>query len=139
MFAMINAEKLQKLVKEFVKLQLLILALFKKQFPQAKDWNYLLDFPSTGQLKIANDMWVFHKHGVGLRFESSRGTIVDIHSRISEPDILDAWRLLQFLESKKIVEEGQIGERDLDELLETLVVENILESASEKKREYRIS
>ncbi len=48
--------------------------------------------------------WEFQKHGAGVSFnETGAGTVVDAHIEMFDlPDALDAWRLVQYFESRGV-------------------------------------
>ena len=87
-------------IERLIKLQITLISAFRWQFPDMKDWVFLLDFPKKGSLRIGNDTWHFHKPGAGISFKrNSDAIIVDIHRKLNDPICFDSWRLEQFLES----------------------------------------
>ena len=86
----------------FVELQCRLVPAFSRLYPNAKDIKWLLDFPKSGYVFVDSDQWRFVRHGTGLRFERitcEPHWVVDIHQCVSEPKVIDEWRLLQFFES----------------------------------------
>ncbi len=57
--------------------------------------------PNTGSLTLKSEVWDFKVHGGGIMFEerSSRHR-VDVHVRIDDPRVFDAWRLGTYFRSK---------------------------------------
>ncbi|MEO3878128.1 DUF6896 domain-containing protein [Rheinheimera fenheensis] len=110
---------------EFLKLQNDLVLEFSNQFPDSKDFKWLLDFPKSGQLRLVDSIWSFTKHGAGLKFvRSSVGVpiVVDIHKSFGEPNCLDLWRLSQYCQSC-----GLDANNDyLKDLVQNLIDENEL-------------
>ena len=107
-------------IEMFVDLQDELMAAFRSQFPGAKDFTWLLDFPRRGMVAIGRDSWSFHRHGCGLRFMREYPAphlVVDVSENVAETSFFSPWRLVDFLES--------CGERveiaDLEKALESLV------------------
>ena len=65
-------------------------------------------------------MWSFKKPGLGLRFASSQGVIVDVHRWLGRPELFDAWRLLQYVESIAPSTADAATEAELEASLEQL-------------------
>jgi len=90
----------------------------------------LANIPKTGLLSDEGDAWAFKRHGVGVEFRKlADDTIIDAHEHIGEaPECFDAWRLVEFFESRHIralsfggeLYDGQSG-KSVDHLLSQLV------------------
>jgi Domain of unknown function (DUF6896)/Protein of unknown function (DUF2185) len=65
-------------------------------------------------------MWSFKKHGLGLCFVSSQGVVVDVHRWLGRPELFDAWRLLQYVESVAPRAQYPATEAELEANLEQL-------------------
>lgn len=58
--------------------------------------------PKFGTIDFEGE-WIFKKHGLGVKFTNSNdGRIVDVHNYINDCDRIDAWRLVQYIDSLKI-------------------------------------
>jgi hypothetical protein len=82
-----------------LRLQTSLLTSFRSLFPNLRDWKWMLDSPRSGELETVGEKWAFQKHGVGLRFVSASGVVVDMHREVGRPNVFDQWRLCQFVES----------------------------------------
>ncbi|MFQ0996207.1 DUF6896 domain-containing protein [Gilliamella sp. CG25] len=123
-----------KHIKKLLQLQNTIMACFRLTYPKIKDFDLLLDFPSKGNLEILGQEWVFIKHGKGIKFIRKNPLpeiIVNIHNYITNPNVFDEWRLIQFLESMNIY----ITKNEIDNCLESLLFTNFLTKISEKEYE----
>ncbi|MDH0339727.1 DUF6896 domain-containing protein [Metapseudomonas otitidis] len=86
----------------FVKLQCQLMRVFAEIYPGLKDFQWLLDFPRSGEVLVGCDRWGFVKHGAGLRFERvvrEPHWIVDIHEHVDKSKLIDSWRVLKFFKS----------------------------------------
>lgn len=91
---------LNKLIQQLICYQVALMSAFIALYPGLKDWQFLLDFPKSGEVEIDGHVWVFNKHGAGLLFRNvSTGEVVDVHKYIDNTEIFDSWRLEQFLDS----------------------------------------
>lgn len=64
----------------------------------AKDFRLLGDFPSSGSLECDGKAWSYKKHGLGYRFLSEHGQVVDVHNHLKRNScVLDAHRLTEYL------------------------------------------
>lgn len=121
---------MKEYIEELIKLQNNLLSVFKRVYPEAKDYNLLLDCPRKGELKVNEQEWLFTKHGKGLKFIRKKPLpqiVVNIHSYFSESDVLDEWRLEQYLESLKISYSKSVISKYLNELTLTQVLKKISE------------
>lgn len=91
-----------EVIKKLIGLQQSLLEGLKRKIPDAKDWETLLDFPKTGNLQLYSMEWAFQRHGRGISFTSSEGTVVDVHKNAADASLLDPWRLVQFCRSSNI-------------------------------------
>ena len=85
---------------DFSELQKKLLSNFLMLYPDAVT-SFLLTVPRRGELDVEGNIWKFLKHGAGCRFESTtRGDVVDAHKLYKDiPSPIDAWRVLQYVES----------------------------------------
>lgn len=112
-------------IHQFIDLQHRLKLVFFEIYPDAKDFKWLLDFPKSGILILNAERWKFDMHGAGLRFvrESHEPHIVvDMHQHFSEENLVDEWRLLQFLGSIGT----QINKEKLNLILQKLCLDNDL-------------
>lgn len=123
---------MKEYIEELIKLQNNLLSVFKRVYPEVKDYNLLLDCPRKGELKVNEQEWLFTKHGKGLKFIRKKPLpqiVVNIHSYFSEPDVLDEWRLEQYLESLKI----SYSKSDISKHLNELTLTQALKKISEQQ------
>lgn len=113
-------------IERFLELQKRLLESFKIAYPNVRDWALLFDAPKSGQLSVDHENWSFKKHGAGLRFTSSHGVAVDVHRHPDEPDLFDAWRLLQYIESAAAEWQVTPSESELSAELEKLSIAGLL-------------
>ena len=120
-------------------------ALFE-QYP-VDDVHLLTDLPKQGQLALGDELWEFQRHGSGVCFTHvSTNAIVDAHAcPVAHPAGIDAWRLIQYAESKSIetlthgsTEFAVTSEKPLERMLEQLSREGLLDVADPKRRIYSV-
>lgn len=114
-------------VKTMVDLQRSLVVEFFNIYPSLKDFDLLLDFPKTGEIKLENTLWNFIKHGKGLKFirkEPKPNIIIDVHINILDPCIVDEWRLSQYLESLGY----DLQKYNMRAILDEMVMFEVLES-----------
>ncbi len=89
-------------VSTLIGLQSALLSAFFAQFPGLRESRWLIGSASTGRVATQGGNWLFAKHGAGIRFTRHEHPqlVVDIHTRLDTPNLVDSWRLQQFLESK---------------------------------------
>jgi uncharacterized protein DUF6896 len=89
-------------VVQVVAFQESLLNAFRAAYREAKDYEWLLDFPLSGELMVEGVRWDFIKHGAGVRFVR-RGfephVVLDLHRHFGHPRVIDQWRMSQFIES----------------------------------------
>ncbi len=88
-------------LRNFVVTQKKLVTSFMEQYPNVKDYQFLLDFPKHGTIRVDDYVWNFSKHGKGIKFylgDSSSAKVVDIHCNITEPEMFDLWRLSQYFQ-----------------------------------------
>lgn len=136
---MLSTQKLKFYANEFISLQVLLLTAFREKFPSSKDWENLFDFPRHGQIKTSEGVWAFFLHGCGLTFVDIEGVVIDAHDMIFDYSVIDAWRLLQFLESVGVVEEGELDVPELEAELKKLKNEGFLSAIDEPTGKYTLA
>jgi hypothetical protein len=67
-------------------------------FPECVRDEFLFDLPKVGILQHSN--WTFRKHGVGARFSSPSGVVVDVPDRKHMTGYIDRWALAEFIDSQ---------------------------------------
>lgn len=90
-----------KVVRDFILLQAKLQNEFLKQNKKTIDWKYLTDLPRHGTLNISGEEWLYAQHGIGVRFESNAGFVVDIHKFILIENLVDAHRICEYIFSKE--------------------------------------
>lgn len=123
---------MENYIKEIVQLQEDLMFEFKRAYPEVYDYDLLLDFPKKGILHIKKQKWIFNKHGCGLNFTRKNPlpeVIVDIHNYLSEPKVIDKWRVELYLNSINI----SYSDNDIEECLNEMVSTNYLEMLSSQK------
>ncbi|OCG47363.1 hypothetical protein A9G35_03990 [Gilliamella sp. Choc5-1] len=123
---------MKKYIKEMLQLQNTIITVFKKVYPEVKDYNLLLDCPKKGKLDINGQQWLFVKHGKGLKFirkDPLPEIIIDMHNYFSEPNVLDEWRLEQYIDSLNLT----YSTSDIKNCLHELTLTHFLKRISEQQ------
>jgi hypothetical protein len=115
------AERIHADIVRLVGLQTSLIGAFQVLFPNVRDWKWMLDSPTRGELESAGETWRFQKHGSGLRFVSTSGVIVDIHREVDRPGTFDEWRLSQFIESLDTGTAPKLRETGIEQCLAELV------------------
>ena len=90
-------------LQEYVAIQEKLCAALFSKYGAAQD-RFITNIPSSGLLKLDDEVWNCKKHGLGVEFKRmSDLVIVDVHEHIvSCPACVDPWRLVQYLETKHI-------------------------------------
>ena len=89
-------------VFRLAELQRGLLGALRAAHPDARDFSWLLDFPAAGELTLRGERWSFVRHGAGVRFvraDPAPNLVVDAQRSMEQPNLVDSWRLMQFLES----------------------------------------
>lgn len=123
---------MKEYIKEMIQLQNNIMVVFKRVYPEVKDYNLLLDCPRKGELDVHGQEWLFTKHGKGLKFIRKKPLpqiVVDMHNYFSESDVLDEWRLEQYLESLNV----SYSKSDISRCLNELALTQVLKKISEQQ------
>ena len=111
--------ELTSLIKNFVAIQRQLLELIQKNQPLI-DREAFHDLPKRGFLRLNGSEWRYKRHGKGLSFvQAETGVEVDTHDLIEHPEAFDAWRILLYCESLKLVHishQGAIHEISASEL-----------------------
>ncbi|KQV55698.1 hypothetical protein ASC70_05925 [Caulobacter sp. Root343] len=86
---------------QFCRTQAQLMAAFTSLYPGISFTQVVLDIPRQGRVDTDGAAWTFQRHGAGLRFTSAvDGRVVDMHQNLPRSDVIDTWRLLQYLESQ---------------------------------------
>lgn len=86
---------------QFCQTQAQLIAALANLYPQISFTQEAVNLPREGRIDISGGSWTFQRHGAGLRFTSDvGGHVVDMHQNLPRSDVIDAWRLLQYLESQ---------------------------------------
>ncbi|MBC8954069.1 hypothetical protein [Xenorhabdus sp. PB62.4] len=115
-----NAIIEKKDIIDFIKLQVKLSRTFFETYPAVKDFEWLLDFPKRGSIQIDNELWGFIKHGKGIRFTKTSPLpkiIVDINNHVTNPKLIDVWRLLEYFEKEDL----EFSKEYIQDLLEGMV------------------
>jgi hypothetical protein len=129
--------QLPVLIRKLVVLQGKLLEAFKSAYPKAQDWQWLFHFPSTGEVSVDQEQWKFRKHGAGIAFTSRSGVVVDLHDGLPDTSLVDAWRLLLYLESIKFMKDSDQAQQDLEKQLAELARSGLLRKVQGSKH-YRL-
>lgn len=105
-------------VEHFVRLQVALIEALADdlEVPVGAILDAMLQHPAqSGHLDAANARWRWRRHGLGVLFVSDHAQVVDAHRRPADPTLVDAWRLLQFVDRDRRLHERDIA-RDLEAL-----------------------
>lgn len=94
-----DESKLMEQLRCFVDLQISLVAAFSRAFPEISDREFMVDASKQGCVDTGRELWLFKKHGGGLAFKNWDGVTIDVHSQFTSPDLFDAWRVMQYVES----------------------------------------
>ena len=123
---------MKKYINEMIQLQNSLFSVFKRNYPRVKDCNLLLDCPREGELDVNGQEWLFKKHGKGLTFTRKKPLpelVVNMHNYFSEPNVLDEWRLEQYLDSLNV----SYSKKDVRNRLNEMTLTNVLKKISEQQ------
>ncbi|WP_179038331.1 DUF6896 domain-containing protein [Limnobaculum xujianqingii] len=118
----------------FITLQKDLVNAFFKTYPTVKDVTWLLDFPKRGNIKLGHDSWKFIKHGKGVMFlrETPKPEIViDVHTNIDNPKLVDVWRLSTYFSSEFF----EADDNEIKQVLSEMVSAGFLREISESQYE----
>jgi hypothetical protein len=111
-----------------------LMAAFISRYPEISFTQEVLNLPCHGQIDIDGTTWTFQRHGAGLRFTSaSDGRVVDMHQSLPRSDVIDAWRLLQYLESQGV---GELEFAAVEEALNAIAERLGLKAIGYQKYEF---
>ncbi len=144
-----SAEAVQ-IISEFVEAQNNLICAFRQIYPNVSK-SFSVYCPRQGLLSLQGEKWTFDKHGVGVYFQEEKSyTIVDVHAGfVDYPQAFDAWRLVQYFESKGIEQiyyltsvfdlTNKVNNEDIvDDLLDHLLEDSIIEVAFPKLKLYQL-
>ena len=103
-------------LQNFAALQASLTTSFRKAYPLVKDLESMLDAPTSGCVDTGKELFLFKRHGVGLAFKNWDGVTVDIHKHFGTPGVFDAWRIVQYMESTRRVDDDEVSEVDFDQV-----------------------
>lgn len=118
----------------FITLQKDLVNAFFKAHPTVKDVTWLLDFPKRGNIKLGHGSWKFIKHGKGIMFlrETAKPEIViDVHTDIDNPNLVDVWRLSTYFSSEFF----EADDNEIKQVLNEMVSAGFLGEISESQYE----
>ncbi|MBS1910959.1 MAG: hypothetical protein JST22_03140 [Bacteroidetes bacterium] len=136
-----------QLLHEYAALQERLCDALFDRYP-IEDTNLLLDLPKQGIMAVGDDVWEFQRHGLGVCFTNpSTNEVVDAHVDLADHrGGIDAWRLIQYTESKGIealTHEGTEFDAtqlsSLETMLEQLSHMGVLVVAKQKPRLYSLT
>ncbi|MBW4681853.1 MAG: hypothetical protein KME19_17310 [Microcoleus vaginatus WJT46-NPBG5] len=137
-----------EIILEFVELQHNLIFAFQQTFPHLNDWEYMLDFPQSGNFYALGEEWKFQRHGKGICFTGQKsGKVVDAHAGIlTYPKAFDAWRLEQYFDSigvettvYKLNVFNIVDEDGTEKLLDTLLKDSLITLALERPKLYLLN
>ncbi|GEM_PF-5401787 len=108
-------QELIQFILDFVKIQEQLIKNFHRIYDdQIADWEYLLDCPNNGYFSLFGENWKFEKHGKGICFIGQKsGKVIDAHKGIlSDSQVLDAWRLIEYFESIHRIDFAELIDQD---------------------------
>jgi len=108
-----------------VKLQRRLLTGVFLLHPKFAGARWLVDSPFKAELRLDSELWEVTRHGVGLEFkrrEPAPNVVVDVHVGIDNPNLLNAWRLQQFVESSG----GKLGFDEAEAMLQNSAHSGVL-------------
>jgi hypothetical protein len=121
-------------LSQFCKTQAQLMTALTSLYPQMRFTQQVLNLPRQGQVDIDGATWTFQRHGAGLRFTSALdGRVVDMHENLPRSDVIDAWRLLQYLESQGV---GDLEFEAVEEALSAAAKRLKLRTVGEQKYEF---
>ncbi|MBZ5795173.1 hypothetical protein K8353_34145 [Burkholderia contaminans] len=110
-----------EVVNRFAFLQSKLQDEFLRQNSKAVDWKYLTDLPRRGYVDLLGERWSYRRHGLGVRFESERGLVIDVHKYILNKNVVDAHRICEYvISAKKDIEGGVDVYQDCVEALRNM-------------------
>lgn len=95
----LSSEDVLRHCRVFCELQQGLITRWRKENPEAKDMEMLLDFKKEATFEHAGVEWTSKKHGVGVRFDSKTGTLIDVPFGIDQPDKIEPDRAYDYLVS----------------------------------------
>lgn len=107
-----SSEIRDEVLVEFISLQTALIDEVHKRYKEALIGGNFYLLPRSGVLTVGNYRWRFQKHGLGIRFTciDGGGEVVDAHVDVSSGEVIDGWRIAQFLESRGFdLEEGAVN------------------------------
>ncbi|MEM8978155.1 MAG: hypothetical protein AAGD04_01600 [Pseudomonadota bacterium] len=105
---------------EFVALRAKLVSLFALQHVYPESFERSAFLPKSGHVHLEGDTWTWQRHGLGLRFTSPEGVVVE-RFRADEPkDLFEIFELEEYQESL-----GRKG--DLEPKLKDLAERGLLE------------
>ncbi|MDA7415342.1 hypothetical protein PGB34_03105 [Xenophilus arseniciresistens] len=89
-----------------------------ERHPEVRGNERLVGIRVFGELVVDDERWVVSQHGTGAMFTRQNPTpqlVVDMHTDLSNPDLIDPWRVQQFAESMALVLSYAEAEKLLDQ------------------------
>ena len=84
----------------------------------------LIWLPRHGEIQVGGIVWSWRRHGLGVRFVSAEGRVVDVHSDPVDVSRIDVWRILSWMEGRRRVVSHEIVGEALAELETRGVIEH---------------
>ncbi|MFM9928346.1 hypothetical protein VLK31_35625 [Variovorax sp. H27-G14] len=91
------------LIRELLECQRRLSAALLQRYPEVQGNKWLLGVQIAEDLEVHGEHWAAQKHGSGVVFTRQAPVphlVVDMHTAVSEPEVIDPWRVQQFAESK---------------------------------------
>lgn len=123
-----------KEIANFIKLQKELVNAFFNAYPTVKDVIWLLDSPKRGNIKLGHDSWKFIKHGKGIMFSREvpqPEIVIDVHTNIDNPKLVDVWRLSTYFSSEFF----EADDNEIKRVLNEMVSAGLLREVSEEQYE----
>lgn len=91
------------LIEELVQWQRRLSEALLQRCPEVQGNKWLLGVQIAEDLEVQGERWEAQKHGAGVVFTRRAPAphlVVDMHVVVSDPEVIDPWRVQQFAESK---------------------------------------
>lgn len=135
----------REVVRAFLGIQRSLLSALRQRI-HFEDRQYFNDI-TPGSVVVDGRRWAYRGHGRGVTFEDETGVLVNVHVAPWLDDVVDAWRLETYLDSRGVRALAHAGARvaangtSVSRLLEVLADEGTLRRAEaeglERARLYR--
>jgi hypothetical protein len=135
---LLTRDTFPNLLREFIALQTALQDEFVSIHASVEDWKYLTDVPRSGCVNAGGLSWQYVRHGLGVRFEGTDCTVVDVHNHLLEKGVVDAHRISEYVSSKcKLNDDPDIYD-ECEKSLEAAKQAGLIEELGSTQRIWRI-